>query len=251
MPVWAYILVAAGVLTGGASLALAAVVAGRQSAGENLEQLDHTRADATAPTEPQLDTGAGTDDLTALARVLASEDDKSTTARVVVGWITAQKAAKQGLTIYQLVTRGDGYGRQKRPGRPAYYASTAARPREADLDLADGILSGLLEPPQRVKELGIGGWIERGQLAAQTGRSISPAEDAARILSFQWKWDEGIYGRIDNWYLFSKRAPKLIQDYKDAFVLNGTLKDGYTQEDLVTVLIPVAEETLNRVPVIT
>ncbi len=152
---------------------------------------------ATAPAETD------DSDLTALARMLASEDKRSYGARVVVGWLTIQHAKHTGRTIYETVTGGNGYGPQKRiiNGRTrVLYASTASEPRAADMSLASRLLSGAVQPSQEIRSHKSGAWVERGQGV--------PDES---IVSDQVAWNEGIYGRLagTNWFLYSSDSPKI------------------------------------------
>lgn len=152
----------------------------------------------TAPTS--LPAAAGdTSDENALGRLLASED-RSRDAKVVIGWITVQKQRARKQTLYQLLTRGLGYGPQDRRAQKqgVMYASTAKPATASDLELARGILSGEVKPSSTIRAHKPGAWVERGQGVAD-----------AKILQKQADWKEGIYGRVagTRWLLFSADAP--------------------------------------------
>lgn len=138
---------------------------------------------------------ATTDD-TALGRMLASED-RSTPAKIVIGWITVQRARARKTTLYQMLTGGLGYGPQDRraQGQGVMYASTAKRPAAADLELARDLLSGKVQPSAAIRSHAPGGWVERGQ-----GTSDE------RLLGLQDQWGEGIYARLKGtkWVLYSR-----------------------------------------------
>lgn len=162
-----------------------------------LEQVaaDGIREEATGPEWAK-------DDETALARMLASED-RNGSIKVVIGWITVQKARRASKSLYDVVTSGKGYGPQDRRhlGQGVVYASTARTPSKRDRELARGLLNGTIQPSAEIRAKKAGGWIERDQGV--------PDE---RILAFQDKWNEGIYARVQGsrWVLFSPDAPRLV-----------------------------------------
>lgn len=141
-------------------------------------------------------------DREALARMLASED-RAVPAKVVIGWITVQKARARKTSLFELLTSGKGYGPQDRrkDGKGVMYASTAKTPSDTDRQLAAGLLDGSIRPSAAIRSHAPGGWVERGQ-----GMS-----DEA-ILSRQTKWNEGIYAGIADtkWVLFSRDSKPLV-----------------------------------------
>lgn len=158
-------------------------------------EADGMRAEADSP-------DSATDDETALARMLASED-RNGSIKVVIGWITIQKARRAKKSLYDLITTGKGYGPQDRRtlGQGVVYASTARTPSKRDRELARGLLSGTIQPSAEIRSRKPGGWIERDQ---------GVPDD--RILAFQDKWNEGIYARVQGsrWVLFSADAPRFV-----------------------------------------
>lgn len=155
---------------------------------------------ATTPA-PSKEAANDNSDETALARLLASED-QSRDAKIVIGWITVQKQQARKVTLYQLLTHGYGYGPQDRRAQKqgVMYASTAQAPTASDRELARGILSGAIVPSAAIRARKPGAWVERGQGVTD-----------AKILQKQADWKEGIYGRVagTHWLLFSADAPKL------------------------------------------
>ncbi len=186
-----------------------------------------------------------TDDETALARMLASEDRRSYGARVVIGWMAAQRGKKYGL--YAMLTKGHGYGPQLR-GDEAYYASTAQLPRQEDRDLAVAILDKRVQPSQQIRSHGPGGWIERHILGKQTGQPLTPAEEDARLMEMQGRWKQGIYGRVGSWYLFSSKAPILLPDQVEAVMVARANKDTAAQAEARATLAALAPSVLDQVP---
>lgn len=192
------------------------------------------------------------DDVTALARMLASEDRRSYGARVVIAWITYQKARRARKSLFSLLTDDDGYGPQVRDGK-AYYAATTRPYRAEDKELAESVLNDRVKPSAVIRKYGIGGWVERGgQLSNQLGIELSPDQEDGLILEKQAKWGEGIYGRLEGtqWMMFSSKAPILqnslvtkIQESKDE-------KDSLGISSTRAMLNLVSTRTLDAVPVI-
>lgn len=151
-----------------------------------------------APAEPAREPSApdAATDETALARMLASED-RSTPAKIVIGWITVQRARARKSTLYQMLTGGLGYGPQDRraQGQGVLYASTAKRPAHADLELSRDLISGKVQPSATIRAHAPGGWVERGQ-----GTSDE------QLIRLQDQWGEGIYARLKGtkWFLYSR-----------------------------------------------
>ena len=146
-----------------------------------------------------------TDPETALARMLASEDGRRE-IRILVGWITVQRA--KGRNLYDFITSGKGYGPQKRPGG-AVYAGTSANPTQDSRAIAAGILSGSLVPSAKIRSVRLGSWVQRKQ--KQGGVAVTDED----ILQKQTKWKEGIWaqvtvkGKETGWMLFSAEKPIL------------------------------------------
>lgn len=156
-------------------------------------------AAAPAPAPPP--ERAGVDDRsdeTALARMLASED-RDRNAKIVIGWLTVQRMRARGVSMFQMVTGGHGYGPQDRraEGHGILYASTAKLPSEADRELARGLLSGQIQASEPIRKMPPGAWVERGQ-------GLSDQD----MIRKQDDWKEGIYARVEgtNWFLYSKAA---------------------------------------------
>jgi hypothetical protein len=165
-----------------------------------------------------------TDDMTALARMLASEDPDPG-VQVVIGWITIQRARRLGWDLYRFITRGQGYG----PGpqsRPGVHASTARPPTVATRRLASELLSGAAQPSAVIREVKPGSWMERGQ---------GPADDS--LVQLQTKWKEGAWARLSSgekltkWVLYSANKPILTpHDGQTAAALLDTLPIVEAQE---------------------
>lgn len=167
------------------------------------------------------------DDETALARMLASEDNNRD-GKIVVGWITAQRGKKAGLLRF--ITGGKGYGPQDRrsTGDGVMYASTAKPPKAEDREVARGILDGTIQPSAEIRKHKPGGWIER-----QMGVS-----DAA-IVSKQESWKEGLYAQVagTKWVLFSSDTKPIA------------LKSGQTATQLLDSLpqVPATDRASRKV----
>lgn len=144
------------------------------------------------------------DDETALARMLASEDERRD-LRVVVGWITTQRALRSGRSLYDFLTRGKGYGPfyvwevnsagervRKASGR---HASTAAEPDASTRALARAILDGRAVPSAAILKHVPGSWVER---------DVTLTDE--QIINKQKDYKEGIYAQIQGtkWVLFSR-----------------------------------------------
>lgn len=150
----------------------------------------------------------------ALGRMLASEDTRNDGARVVIAWQAVQTAARGRISLFWLLTRGDGWGKQARDTGKRYYAATSKSARPEDLELARRVISGELRVSPQIEAAGAGGWYERGQLGGQLGRKIPPAEQDARLMEKQADWREGIYARLagTKWFLFGRAAPQLAPE---------------------------------------
>jgi hypothetical protein len=149
-----------------------------------------------------------TDDETALARMLASEDSKRN-VQIVIGWITVQRARARKVSLYQLITSGMGYGLPQR-GDVHLYASTVNPPTQATRLIAQQLLIGALVPSKAIRAHRPGSWVER---------KVKKTVSDDYIMGLQDVFDEGIYGRIagTNWVLYSSDYPKIkIAPYKDA-----------------------------------
>ena len=189
------------VLVGGLALAVLLLLA-----DETPEPQPDKRKPAPPPTppppapkpprrEPEPAGDDARDDETALARMLASEDRRRG-VRIVIGWITVQRARRAKMSIYRLVTANNGYGRQE-DGR---HAATHERPTPETRELARGILKGRYYPSSQIRAHRPGGWAER-----KVKQSVSDT----RLFDLQREWNEGIYASIENtnWLLYSTDAP--------------------------------------------
>lgn len=174
-----------------------------------------TAAPAPAPKR------AGEDDRsdeTALARMLASED-RDRNAKIVIGWLTVQRMRARGVSMFQLLTGGHGYGPQDRraEGHGVLYASTAKPPSATDRELARGLLSGQIQASEPIRKMPPGAWVERGQ-------GLSDQD----MLRKQDDWKEGIYARVDgtNWFLYSRAAEpiRVLPPYPNAKIRLDSIK---------------------------
>lgn len=144
-----------------------------------------------------------TDPETALARMLASEDPRRA-IRILVGWITIQRA--KGRDLYKFITSGKGYGPQKREGF-VVYAGTSEKPTAATRDLAAQLLAGTLQPSAKIRAVKLGSWAQR----KQTQGGIKVTDE--RLIEKQKEWEEGIWaqvaigGKPTGWLLYSKEKP--------------------------------------------
>lgn len=150
---------------------------------------------------PQTAAESPADDLseeTALARMLASEE-RPQSVKTVVGWIAIQKAQARKKTLYQMLTRGLGYGPQDRSqtGQGVVFASTAKPATLADRTLARGLLDGSIKPSAAIRRHRPGGWAQRGQALSDD-----------KIVLQQGERKEGLYARIagTRWVLYSPDA---------------------------------------------
>jgi hypothetical protein len=158
-------------------------------------------------------------DETALARMLASED-RDRNAKIVIGWLTVQRMRARGVSMFQMLTAGHGYGPQDRraQGHGIMYASTAKPATEPDRELARGLLSGQIQASEPIRKMPPGAWVERGQ-------GLSDQE----MIRKQEDWKEGIYARVEgtNWFLYSKAAEpiRVMPPYPNAKIRLDSLKD--------------------------
>lgn len=151
------------------------------------------------PTQaPQSDPDQATDDETALARMLASED-ADPRLQVVIGWITIQRALRARRSLYSFLTRGKGYGPFYEPGSgkkkaSGRHAATGKRPTEATRRIARALLSGRVVPSPQILEKRPGSWIER---------TVTLSDE--QVIAKQVEYKEGIYGQVagTKWVLFS------------------------------------------------
>lgn len=150
-----------------------------------------------------------TDDETALARMLQSEDARSGAIQIVIGWITLQRARRAKKSIYQYVTSGFGYGPQVR-GDIVLHAATTEKPTAQSREVARSIIRGKISPSAKIRSHAPGAWAER-----KTKKTVT--DDW--LIQLQDIWNEGIYGQIQgtNWILFSPDAPRIkVAPYRDA-----------------------------------
>lgn len=171
------------------------------AAGNTLEAQEATSAPQNIPKSINIPSEQSTenspddalDEETALARMLASEDNNRE-GKIVVGWITLQRGKKTGLVKF--ITGGKGYGPQDRrkQGDGVVYASTAKPPKPEDREIARGLLNGTIQASAEIRKHKPGGWIER-----QMGVSDET------IVDKQSAWKEGLYGQVagTRWVLFS------------------------------------------------
>lgn len=150
--------------------------------------------------QPPVHPDDASDDETALARMLASEDSRRA-VKVVLGWLAVQTARRRKVSLYKLLTGGSGYGPQVR-GDVVHYASTRRRPSAQDRDLARKLLSGSLQPSAAIRRHKPGAWVQR---------KVKPSVSDDYILHLQEGFEEGIYGRIagTEWVLYSRDTPKI------------------------------------------
>lgn len=158
-----------------------------------------------SPVQQTLVNPEAQDDRTALARMLASETEDFG-ERVVVGWITVEVAKRRKTNLFQLLTKGKGYGEQLR-GSESFYAGTSQPPTPVTARLADRLLAGTLRPSAAIRAVRPGAWVERGQRGKQNVTD-------RRIVELQAKFNEGIWarlvseGRPTKWILFSAEKPQ-------------------------------------------
>lgn len=140
-------------------------------------------------------------DETALARMLAS-DDSPREVKLIRGWIAVQRQRSRKVSMFELLTRGLGYGPRDRKaqGKLNVYASTAEEPNDTDRAIAHSLLTGSVEPSTAIRLHKPGQLIERGKELTD-----------AQILRRQGDIKEGIYGRIQGteWLLLSPDAPAI------------------------------------------
>lgn len=149
------------------------------------------------------------DDETALARVLASEDSRRE-LRIVIAWITWQRAKRSKKSIYDFVTSGLGYGRNERSNGVIVNASTHEKPTAETRQIAREVMAGRLYPSEAIRKHRPGSWVERDVL-----KSL----DDEAIIKKQTKWKEGIYAQIlgSKWVLYSSDVPPIqIAPFKSA-----------------------------------
>ncbi|HAN93430.1 MAG TPA: hypothetical protein DCQ33_15310 [Nitrospira sp.] len=146
-------------------------------------------------------TTADKSDETALARMLAS-DDSPREVKFIRGWIAVQRQRSRKVSMFELLTRGLGYGpRNRKPqGQLSVYASTAQEPSETDRAVAHSLLAGTVVPSAAIRMHKPGQLIERGKELTD-----------AKILRKQADLKEGIYGRIQgtDWLVLSADAPAI------------------------------------------
>lgn len=140
-------------------------------------------------------------DETALARMLAS-DDSPREVKFIRGWIAVQRQRTRKVSMFELLTRGLGYGPRDRKaqGKLNVYASTAKEPSDMDRAVAHSLLNGAVGPSAAIRMHKPGQLVERGKELTD-----------AQILRKQADLKEGIYGRLQGtgWLLFSPDALSL------------------------------------------
>lgn len=190
-----------GALAIGAAAALAWLLRGKRTASDPptaTPDAPWMDTDSPPPTTPAA-ADADPQEVEALARMLVSETG-SRNGRIVIGWITIQVAKRRKQSIFQLLTRGAGYGKQARPGQEPFYASTAEPATVASRQLARELLRGAVLPSAQIRKHRPGAWVERRQ---------NVTDD--RVLELQRVFSEGIYARVagTNWMLYSRDAPQI------------------------------------------
>lgn len=156
------------------------------------------------------------DDETALARMLVSETE-TYRARVVVGWITKERARILKVSIFRLLTgRAGKYGMQELEGE-IRYASTREAPTAKSRVLASDLISGAVQASEAIRARGISPWVE-----LRYPRKKDPIElerRARHLLALQRPMGKhgdfgGIWARVSltNWYLYSRRSPPIAID---------------------------------------
>lgn len=154
-------------------------------------------------------------DVLALARMLASETDDAR-ARVVIGWITVNAARTWRMSVFRLLTgKSEQFGPQKffhtDGSKEIRYASTAKRPTAATMQLARGLLDGTVKPPEGVERTKPSAYVEMAPASKKLGpdgKPLQPEYTADKILAKQQSYG-GIVGRINNWFLYAKNAPRI------------------------------------------
>lgn len=140
-------------------------------------------------------------DEAALARMVAS-DDSPREVTFVRAWIAVQHQRTRRVSMFEFLTRGQGYGprNRKAPAKLTLYASTSEAPSDADRVVARTLLAGLVAPSAAIRAHKPGQLIERGKDLTD-----------AQLLRRQGDIKEGIYGRIEGtaWLLLSPDAPAI------------------------------------------
>lgn len=163
------------------------------------------------------------DDETALARMLVSETE-TYRARVVVGWITKERARILKVSIFRLLTgRAAKYGMQELEGE-IRYASTREAPTVKSRQLARDLISGAVQASEAIRARGISPWVE-----LRYPRKKDPIElerRARHLLALQRPMGKhgdfgGIWARVSltNWYLYSRRTPPVAIDAQNRTAL--------------------------------
>lgn len=137
-----------------------------------------------------------TDDETALARMLRSEDDDNTDAQAVIGWLTIQTAKRRKQSIYQRLTDGRGYGPRVVDGK-SRYADTRKPPNEQTRKLARKLLAGEILPSEEIRSHPAASWVERER---------ADTNEAAAVILRRQKAYGRIWGRVagTRWYLYDE-----------------------------------------------
>lgn len=144
--------------------------------------------------------GDPTDDETALARMLRSETSTKS-VWPVIGWMALYTARSRGISVYERLTSGSGYGPRIKNGVKRY-ADTSQAPNRESLSAARAILSGELLASARIRAFGHSSWVEL--LTTQE----SEAESLLRKQEGKDKWG-GVWARLrgTSWYLLNPSAP--------------------------------------------
>jgi hypothetical protein len=118
---------------------------GEITRGKRLSHGPAVNADGIVDADPQAlaDEAGLTIEANSLARLISSEEGTSdTTTQAAVAWAVKNEAARRGLSITDLLTRGSGgfYGSQV----ANHYASTARDPYARDGQIAQYVLDGTI-----------------------------------------------------------------------------------------------------------
>lgn len=164
----------------GVAAGIVVAVVGGVVFATRLQTSDRT---AEPPLEWETPVGAaGPDprDVTALARVIASEaDGEPEIIQVAVGWAVVNEARRRGRSVFDVVAPGGDYGRQNDGGHS--YVSSARLPTPAEQDLAAGILGGSVEDPTAGATNFDSPRAQRAAIARGVGGYKKTPEEVARI----------------------------------------------------------------------
>ena len=194
-----------GIVAGTAALSLVVVFAALAALGPPT-----ARKNDAAPPVPE-PPATRPDDLVALARCLCSEDNDPA-IQIAIGWIVIQTARRRGVSVFDLLTAGHGYGPQKVfvDGKAIIrFASTDKPATDTAMLLAAALLAGTVEPPRQFQQAAPTSFVERSKAskrAGADGRPLQPETTTQRIVALQSDFG-GLVGRMGRWYFYRNRAP--------------------------------------------